>query len=57
MNSLTQGITLDDLRELWIAEAVPEPFSETAPLNRRTTSILIDKLLNPFEREVDFNGK
>ena len=57
MNSLTKGITLDDLKELWIAEAVPEPFSETDPLDRRTTSILIDKLLNPFEREVDFNGK
>ncbi|UOY05232.1 FAD-dependent oxidoreductase [Muricauda sp. SCSIO 64092] len=57
MNSLTKGITLDDLKELWIAEIVSEPFSETVPLDRRTTSILIDKLLNPFEREVDFNGK
>ena len=57
MNSLTEGITLDDLKELWITEAMPEPFSETVPLDRRTTSILIDKLLNPFEQEVDFHGK
>ncbi|MCL6264993.1 FAD-dependent oxidoreductase [Flagellimonas myxillae] len=49
-------ITLDKLGQLWKSEALEPPFSSAVQLNRRTLSILIDRLLDPFGVPVDFNG-
>lgn len=41
----------------WNQWGIEQAFSETDPLNRRTVSILTDKLLNPFAMEIDWNGE
>ncbi len=56
MNKIKKKITLEAVEDLWHAEGIETPFSSSAQLDRRTTCILIDKLLNPFGFDIDFNG-
>ena len=44
------------VEENWKSWHIAQEFDEKTPLNRRTVSILTDKLLNPFEKEIDFEG-
>ncbi|WP_420400665.1 FAD-dependent oxidoreductase [Flagellimonas sp.] len=57
LSTINQEIHLDVIKEIWVSEDIKIPFSASAQLDRRTVSILIDKLLNPFVVEVDFHGK
>jgi hypothetical protein len=41
----------------WTDLGINQPFSETTELNRHTISILTDTLLNPFDVEIDWNGR
>lgn len=56
VGKIDKQITLDTIREIWSLAEVDVPFSPSGQLNRRTVSVLIDRLLNPFEIPVDFDG-
>ncbi|MFS4446599.1 FAD-dependent oxidoreductase [Maribacter sp. 2307UL18-2] len=45
-----------DFKTNWGPWGVQQEFSETTPLNRRTISILTDRILHPFAIEIDWNG-
>jgi hypothetical protein len=45
------------IQKQWNNWAISQTFDETLELNRRTVSILTDKLLNPFAVEIDWNGR
>lgn len=57
LHLLEQEISLDELKTIWSTTGNTGEFSELSALNRRTTSILVDRLLNPFQIEVDYHGK
>jgi len=40
----------------WKSWGIEQEFDEKTPLDRRTASILTDKILNPFAMEVNFEG-
>lgn len=44
------------IQENWRNWNIEQDFDEKTALNRRTVSILTDKVLNPFEIEIDFEG-
>ncbi len=54
---LDMDITIEAIKDIWISKEMEISFSKTTELNRRIASALIDKLLNPFAFEVDFDGK
>lgn len=56
MSEVDEKIDSARLEALWNSEGIEEPFSMPVSLDRRTVSILIDRLLNPFGREIDFEG-
>ena len=56
LNKVNKGITLDAIKEIWDSEGIEIPFSISTQLDRRTVSVLVDKMLNPFGIEVDFHG-
>lgn len=56
MKLLNKETSLDKLNELWLEAGNKETFSESVAFDRRTASIYIDRLLNPFKKEVDFHG-
>ncbi|UJH68791.1 FAD-dependent oxidoreductase [Allomuricauda sp. SCSIO 65647] len=41
----------------WKKWHIDQPLSKENELNRRTVSILVDQILRPFEKEIDFEGK
>ncbi len=47
---------LSKLEDSWTGWGIEQPYGATAPLNRRTISILLDQLLNPFAKEIDLEG-
>ncbi|MFH6602783.1 FAD-dependent oxidoreductase [Maribacter algicola] len=47
---------ISSIQESWTSWNIAQPFDEKTSLNRRTVSILTDRILNPFEREIDFYG-
>ncbi|MEX0361036.1 MAG: FAD-dependent oxidoreductase, partial [Allomuricauda sp.] len=56
LNKVDQETTLDAIKEIWGSEGIEIPFSISTQLDRRTVSVLVDKMLNPFGIEVDFHG-
>jgi len=44
------------VQESWETWGIEQEFDPDIYLNRRTVSILIDKVLNAFEKEIDFQG-
>ncbi len=56
LGKIDANITLDTLKKVWNVNGIETLFSSDAKLNRRTLSIVLDSLLNPFDREVDFKG-
>ncbi len=46
----------ETIREHWASWGIIQKFDQKIPLNRRTTSILTDQILNPFDKEIDFEG-
>lgn len=47
----------DTVERNWKAWHIDQAFSEENPLNRRTVSILLDVIVDPFSIEVDVKGK
>ncbi|MGX1929798.1 FAD-dependent oxidoreductase [Flagellimonas sp. 2504JD4-2] len=56
LGKIDKKITLDAIREVWDNEVMEIPFTPSIQLDRRTVSVLIDSLLNPFGKGVDFEG-
>ncbi|WP_343487499.1 FAD-dependent oxidoreductase [Allomuricauda sp. d1] len=58
--SLTQLIHPDypisSIQENWRDWNIEQEYDEKISLNRKTISILTDKVLNPFEKDIDFEG-
>jgi len=57
IKNLKAEFSLATINENWQVWGLEQKYDETIFLNRRTVCILIDKILNPFEREIDFQGK
>jgi hypothetical protein len=47
----------DQIENNWKSWNINQDYSADTPLNRRTVSILTDKILNPFEIEITLNGE
>lgn len=56
IKKLQPNFDLSSLQSQWKSWGIRQSFEEMAPLNRRTVSILTDHVLNPFSREIDWNG-
>lgn len=60
INSVVQIINPDYLftsvQKNWRSWEIKQDLNNQTELNRRTVSILTDKILNPFEKEIDFEG-
>ena len=54
---LERGASLDTVKTICSSTGYTRDFSENTSLDRRMVSILIDQLLNPFQFEVDYQGK
>lgn len=48
--------SLDSVQKDWKSLGIHEEYNENMPLTRRSISILIDTFLNPFAKEIDFEG-
>lgn len=51
------GYPVGIIKQKWEDWHITQTLDETTELNRRTVSILTDKVLNPFAMEIDWNGK
>lgn len=47
---------IENIRENWDTWQIAQKFDVKLPLNRRTVSILTDKILGPFSMEIDLHG-
>ncbi|WP_422082419.1 FAD-dependent oxidoreductase [Ulvibacterium sp.] len=47
----------DSIQKDWKSWNIQQEYDGNTPLTRRSVSILIDALLNPFAKEIDFEGK
>jgi hypothetical protein len=56
IQNLISDYPLKSVEENWDSWHIEQDFDTSLPLNRRTVSILTDKILNPFEKEIDFEG-
>jgi len=60
ITSVVQLINADypitSIQENWESWNISQEFDEKISLNRRTVSILTDTILNPFGKEIDFEG-
>jgi len=50
------GISMDDIEKNWKEWGIDQNFQENLEFNRKTISIIIDKILNPFDIEIDLQG-
>ena len=48
---------METIKQKWDDWHIHQPLNEDTELNRRSVSILTDVLLNPFEMEINWNGK
>lgn len=48
--------TLENIDKYWDSWEIEQKSNENLPLNRRTLSILTNRILKPFTIEIDFNG-
>ncbi len=48
--------TLENIDKYWDSWGIEQKSNENLPLNRRTLSILTNRILKPFNIEIDFNG-
>ncbi|MEM6895317.1 MAG: FAD-dependent oxidoreductase [Bacteroidota bacterium] len=56
LGKIDKNITLDAIQEIWKSKGIETSFSPLAKLDRRKLSIVLDGLLHPFQKEVDFEG-
>lgn len=56
VKTINPNYSLTSIQENWKLWNIEQGFDEKTALNRRTISILTDTILNPFEKEVDFEG-
>lgn len=48
--------SIDAINTNWKSWGISQDYDESISLNRRTISLLIDEILKPFQREIDFQG-
>jgi len=48
---------VETIKNQWDNWNISQEFGQNIPLNRRSVSILTDKILNPFEFEIDLKGE
>lgn len=54
---IVQGdFNLNGIKTSWQSMDINQDYDESIHLNRRTVSVLMDKLLNPFAESIDHNG-
>ena len=56
IQTITSKNHATSIEENWDLWNIKQDYDTATPLNRRTVSILTDKILNPFEKEIDFDG-
>jgi hypothetical protein len=56
VQSIEPGYPITAIQKNWTTWGIQQEFDENEPLDRRTLSILTDKVLNPFAMEVNFQG-
>ncbi|MEL6976833.1 MAG: FAD-dependent oxidoreductase, partial [Bacteroidota bacterium] len=56
LGKMDKNITSDAIQKVWKSNGIETSFSPHVKLDRRNLSILLDELLNPFQKEVDFEG-
>lgn len=56
MKTLNADYQEHSLHENWESWAIDQSLDENTEFNRRTISIITDKLLNPFDKEIDWQG-
>ena len=54
---LQPDYSITDIQTQWNTWGIIQAFDEKIELNRRTVSILTDKILNPFAMEIDWDGR
>ena len=57
LGKIDKTISLETVKEVWQSNGISTVFSPDAKLNRRDLSLILDDLLQPFQRELDFEGK
>ena len=57
LGKIDKTISLETVKEVWQSKGITRAFSPKAKLNRRELSLILDHLLQPFQRELDFEGK
>ena len=56
IQTIAENHTDTSLLKNWIPFYNVQDFDKNAPLSRRKVSIITDDILNPFEKEIDFEG-
>ena len=56
IEKLLPDYSLDTLSNDWTSWGIEQAYDPSTRFNRKTVSILTDRILNPFEKEVDFEG-
>ena len=54
--TLGKNVSASEMDQKWSEWPIDQSFSKENPLNRRTVSILLDAVVNPFAIDVDFEG-
>ena len=49
-------ISTEDIEKNWVEWGIDQNFQENVEFNRKTISVLTDKILNPFDIEIDLQG-
>lgn len=57
IKKINHNYSVDQIEDNWKSWGINQEYSPNTPLNRRTVSILTDKVLNPFERGIKLNGE
>jgi len=57
IQTIAKEFPISSIGEKWNTWEIDQKYDLQIPLNRRTISILTDKILNPFSREINFEGK
>lgn len=56
IQEINSNYEIQSIQKNWKHWNIKQKFDEKTALNRKTVSILTDKILNPFEKEIDFEG-
>jgi hypothetical protein len=54
--NLVSEVSLKELADTWTNAGLSGSFTTERQLNRREVSVLLDQMLKPFSREIDWHG-